>query len=127
MNLASIITGTIYLIIGPEMIFGILFTIILVSSWFLNIGLIFFDDFFVVKSHPNGKIINRIGHGFLMMQIVAILFIVAGNFLMNAKWGTPAIWYLLISIGFFTTFAFGSILAYVNMKNIDIAEVWNFE
>ncbi|MHA1491748.1 MAG: hypothetical protein ACTSRI_19095 [Promethearchaeota archaeon] len=127
MNFASIITGIIYLIIGPERIFGFLFTIILVSSWFLNIGLIFLDEFFVVKNHPNGKKINRIGYGFLMLQIIAILFLVAGNFLMNAQWGTQTIWYLLISIGFFTTFAFGSILAYANMKNIDILEVWNFE
>ena len=88
MNIASLLMGIIYFIIGPEMIFGTLFTIILIISWFLDIGLIFLDDLFIMKEHPNGKQINRIGYGFLMVQILATFFFVGGNFLMNAQWAS---------------------------------------
>ena len=127
MNIVSIIMGIFYFVIGPDLIFGVLFGIILVISWFLDIGLVLLDDFNLIKSTPTGKKLNRLGFGYIGFQMIALFCIVAGIFLVNADWMTPLIQYLLVCIGFFGFFLFGSILAYMNIKILNNREVWKFE
>ena len=112
-------------IAGP--VSNLIFGIILVISWFLDIGLVLLDDFNLIKSTPTGKKLNRLSFGYIGFQMIALLCIVAGNFFVNADWMTPLIQYLLVFIGFFGFFLFGSILAYMNIKILNNREVWKFE
>ncbi|MCK4282575.1 MAG: hypothetical protein KAX10_10690 [Candidatus Lokiarchaeota archaeon] len=127
LNLTSIVMGILYFVIGPDLIFGFLFSIILVISWFLDIGLILLDDFKLAKNNATGKILNRLGYGFVCFQIFGVFCMVGGLFLLNADWTSPLVQYPLIFISFFGFFLFGSILAYLNIKKLDIPEAWNFE
>ena len=127
LNLTSIVMGILYFIIGPDLIFGFLFGIILVISWFLDIGLVLLDDFKLTKNNATGKILNRLGYSFAFFQIFGVFCMVGGLFLLNADWASPLVVYSLICISFFGFFLFGSILAYLNIKKLDIREVWNFE
>ena len=56
LNLTTMVMGILYFVIGPDLIFGFLFGIILVISWFLDIGLILLDDFKLAKNNATGKI-----------------------------------------------------------------------
>ncbi len=68
LNILSNIMGLIYFIIGPVIIiFGVIFGIILILTWFLNIGLVFLDEYCVEKNNYSGKILNRTGYGFLII------------------------------------------------------------
>ncbi len=127
LNLTSIVMGILYFVIGPDLIFGFLFSIILVISWFLDIGLVLLNDFKLAKNNATGKILNRLGYSFVIFQIFGAVCMVGGLFFLNADWTSPLVQYSLICIGFFGFFLFGSILAYLNIKKLDIREAWNFE
>lgn len=127
MNIASIILGLLHYLIGLNIIFGIIFSVILGITWFLNIVLLILNDYKVVKSNPIGKKLNLLGYGFIGFQIIAIFFLVGGIFFLNADWTTPFVQYLLIAIGFFGYFIYGSFFSYINIKKIEIREVWKFE
>jgi len=127
MNLLSVLLSILHYFIGLNIIIGSLFSILIVVSWFLNIALIIFTEYKVVKSSPTGKKINRLGYGFLAVQIVAILLLVGGLFLLNASWFTPLLQYSLILIGFFSFFVYGAIFSYFNLKALDLREVWKIE
>lgn len=127
LNLTSIVMGILYFVIGPDLIFGFLFSIILVISWFLDIGLVLLNDFKLAKNNATGKILNRLGYSFVIFQIFGAFCMVGGLFFLNADWTSPLVQYSLICISFFGFFLFGSILAYLNIKKLDIPEAWNFE
>lgn len=127
LNLATMVMGILYFVIGPDLIFGFLFGIILVISWFLDIGLVLLDDFKLAKNNATGKILNRLGYCFVFFQIFGAFCMVGGLFLLNADWTSALVHYSLIFISFFGFFLFGSILAYLNIKKLDIPEAWNFE
>jgi hypothetical protein len=127
MNVISIIMGILYFIVGSGLLFGIIFGIILVGSWLLDIGLIFIDDFTLKKGNKIGKAINRLGYAFIFYQIIAVLVLAGGLFLLNADWATPFIQYFLVFVGFFGFFILGTILSYANMKGLNRKEVWKFE
>ncbi len=126
-NLCSIILGFLHYIIGLNIVVGTLFSILIVVSWFLDISLLIFTDYKIVKSNPVGKRINRLGYGFLVVQIIAILFLVGGLFLLHANWFSPLLQYLLIFVGFFSFFVYGAIFSYFNIQALDNREVWKFE
>jgi len=127
MNLISILFGILHYFIGLNIVVGTLYSILIVICWFLNISLIIITDYKVVKSRPIGKRINRLGFGFLAVQIVAIFLLVGGLFLLNASWFTPLLQYSLILIGFLSFFAYGAIFSYFNIKALEVREVWKFE
>ncbi len=127
MNIASIVLGLLHYIIGLNIVFGIMFSVILGIVWVLNIGLLILNDFKIVKSNPIGKKLNLLGYGFIGFQIIAIFTLAGGIFLLNADWTTPLVQYLLIGIGFFGYFIYGSIFSYINIKKVEIREVWKFE
>jgi len=126
-NISSILLGILHYIIGLHIAIGIIFSIIIVLSWFLNNILIILNDFKIVKSSPEGKKLNRLGYGFLGVQIIAIFLLVGGLFLLNANWFSPLLQYTLIVIGFLSFFTYGSAFSYLNIKAIDNREVWKFE
>ena len=127
MNIASIVLGLLHYIIGLNIVFGIMLSIILAIAWVLNIGLLILNDFKIVKSNPIGKKLNLLGYGFIGFQIIAIFTLAGGIFLLNADWTTPLVQYLLIGTGFFGYFIYGSLLSYINIKKVEIREVWKFE
>lgn len=127
LNLASIILGTLHYIIGLNIIIGTIFSIFIVLSWFLDIALIIFDDYKINKKNAIGKRINRLGYGFLGVQIIAIFFLIGGLFLLNANWFSPVFQYSLIWIGFFSFFIYASLFSYLNIKAFDNREVWKIE
>jgi len=126
-NISSIILGILHYIIGLHIVIGTIFSIIIVLSWFLNNLLIIFNDFKIVKNNSAGRRLNRLGYGFLGVQIIAIFLLVGGLFLLNANWFSPLLQYSLIVIGFFSFFTYGSVFSYLNIKAIDNREVWKFE
>jgi hypothetical protein len=126
-NISSIILGILHYIIGLHIVIGIIFSIIIVLSWFLNNILIIFNDFKIVKNSPAGKRINRLGYGFLGVQIIAIFLLVGGLFFLNANWFSRLLQYSLIVIGFFSFFTYGSVFSYLNIKAVNNREVWKFE
>ncbi|MHA1355474.1 MAG: hypothetical protein ACTSR1_09910 [Candidatus Heimdallarchaeota archaeon] len=126
-NIASIILGILHYIIGLNVVVGTIFSILIVLVWLLNVTLIIFNDYKIVKNSPIGKRINRLGYGFLGVQIFAIFFLVGGLFLLNANWFSPALQYSLIWIGFFSFFVYGSLFSYLNIKALDNREVWKIE
>ncbi|TFF99293.1 MAG: hypothetical protein EU542_09170 [Promethearchaeota archaeon] len=126
-NLCSILLAIFHYFIGLNIVVGTLFSILIVISWFLNILLIIFTDYKIVKSSTTGKRINRLGYGFLAVQIIAIFLLVGGLFLLNASWFTPLLQYSLILIGFLSFFIYGAIFSYFNIKALDNREVWKFE
>lgn len=126
-NLSSIVLAILHYFIGLNIVVGTIFSILIVVSWFLNIVLIIFTDYKIVKSSPEGKRINRLGYGFLAVQIVAILLLVGGLFLLNANWFTPLLQYSLILVGFLSFFAYGAIFSYFNLNALEIREVWKIE
>jgi len=126
-NITSIILGILHYIIGLNIVVGTIFSILIVLAWFLNVALIIFNDYKVVKSNSIVKRINRLGYGFLSVQIIAIFFLVGGLFLLNANWFSPALQYSLIWIGFFSFFVYASLFSYLNIKALDNREVWKIE
>jgi hypothetical protein len=126
-NISSIILGVLHYFIGLNIIIGNIFSILIVISWFLNVGLIIFDEYKVDKSSILGKKINLLGYGFLFVHIIAILLLVGGLFLLNANWFSPLLQYSLILTGFISFFTYGAIFTYFNYKSLDSREVWKFE
>lgn len=126
-NIASIILGILHYIIGLNIIIGTIFSILIVLAWFLNIALIVFDDYKVIKNSSIGKRINRLGYGFVGAQIIAVFFLIGGLFILNANWFSPALQYSLIWIGFFSFFVYASLFSYLNIKALENREVWKFE
>lgn len=126
-NIASIILGILHYIIGLNIIIGTIFSILIVLAWFLNIALIVFDDYKVIKNSSIGKRINRLGYGFVGVQIIAVFFLIGGLFILNANWFSPALQYSLIWIGFFSFFVYASLFSYLNIKALENREVWKFE
>ena len=117
-NIASIILGILHYVIGLNIIIGTIFSILIVLVWFLNIALIVFDDYKVIKNSSIGKRINRFGYGFVGVQIIAVFFLVGGLFILNANWFSPALQYSLIWIGFFSFFAYASLFSYQNRLSL---------
>lgn len=126
-NISSIVLGILHNVIGLHIVIGTIFSIIIVLSWILNSFLIIFSDFKIVKNSPKGKKMNRLGYGFLGIQIMAIFLLVGGLFLLNANWFSPLLHHSLILIGFFSFFIYGSVFSYLNIKAVDNREVWKFE
>jgi hypothetical protein len=126
-NITSIILGILHYIIGLNIIIGTIFSILIVLAWFLNISLIIFDDYKVVKSSSIGKRINRFGYGFVGVQIIVVFSLVGGLFTLNADWFSPALQYSLIWIGFFSFFVYASLFSYLNLKALSNREVWKLE
>jgi hypothetical protein len=126
-NITSIILGILHYIIGLNIIIGTIFSILIVLAWFLNISLIIFDDYKVVKSSSIGKRINRFGYGFVGVQIIVVFSLVGGLFTLNADWFSPALQYSLIWIGYFSFFVYASLFSYLNLKALSNREVWKLE
>ncbi|MBN2156238.1 MAG: hypothetical protein JW776_09355 [Candidatus Lokiarchaeota archaeon] len=126
-NIALILMGIFHYFIGLNIVFGTSFSILIVLSWFLNIILIVYNDYKIVKSSLMGKKIHHLGYGFVGVNIIDIILLVAGLFLLNANWFSPILQYSLIIFGFFSFFIYGSIFSYLNLKSLDKREVWQFE
>ena len=126
-NIASIILGILHYIIGLNIVIGTIFSILIVLVWFLNVALIVFDDYKVVKNSSIGKRINRFGYGFVGVQIIAVFCLIGGLFTLNANWFSPVLQYSLIWIGFFSFFVYASLFSYLNIKALNNREVWKFE
>jgi hypothetical protein len=121
------ILGSLHYIIGLNIVIGTILSIAIVLSWLLNSILIVINDFKIEKSNSIGKKINRLGYGFLGVQIIAIFLLVGGLFLLNANWFSPFMQYSLILIGYFSFFAYGSVFSYLNLRVLDNREVWKGE
>lgn len=126
-NLATIVLGIFHYIIGLNLIFGIIFSIIIFLAWLFNIFLIIIDEYVSVKETATGKRLNILGYGYLFFQIIAILLLVGGIFLFNASWFSPILQYALIWSGFFGLFFYGAIFSFLNYHSSQNKEVWKIE
>lgn len=126
-NILSIFMGIIYFIVGAELIFGVFFEIILIITWCFDMSIVLLDENLLVKNNLIGKKINRFNYCFLSVQIISLLLIFGGNFLMNGQWGNTLIYYSLMGTGYFLLFIFGGYLAYLNVKGLNMREAWKIE
>ena len=127
LNLGTLVLGIFHYMIGLNLIFGILFSVIIFLGWVFNICLIIIDDYLTDKGSAVGKRLNLLGYGYLFFQIIAILLLVGGLFLFNASWFSPILQYGLICSGFFGLFIFGAVFSFFNYRNSKYREGWKIE
>ncbi len=108
-----------------------IFGIIMLSSWFINFGLVYLNNLYIDKTNEIGKKINRFGYIFLIFISWAMIFMEANTITLSISYemdfNTLLFSYSCLFISFFGMHAFGIIYSYLDVKNLTNREVWSNE
>ena len=129
-NILMFCFGITYLIIPFYNILFDIFGIVLISSWLINILILYLDEQYLVKTSSIGKQINRFTYYYIILFIVGILVIVNGVFFLTIIIeGNIIIFFmhLAIFIGLFDIAIMGIYLAVITYINLEKRGVWIFE
>lgn len=118
LNIANIFSGILYIFIGLNTFLLVIFSGFLIIGWFTNVFLLLINDHKTVLNSNHGVLINILSYMYLIFQIIFILMIAGGLFLLNADWASKLIQYLLIYTGFFGYFIYGCIVSFLTVNQL---------
>ncbi|TXT60719.1 MAG: membrane protein of unknown function [Promethearchaeota archaeon] len=118
LNIANIFSGILYIFIGLNTFLLFIFSGFLIIGWFTNVFLLLINDHKTAKNSKPGVLINILSYMYLIFQIIFILMIAGGLFLLNADWASKPIQYLLIYTGFFGYFIYGCIVSFLTINQL---------
>ncbi len=126
-NLVSIIFGIIYLL-TPYTVMWDIAGIIYLIALFGNLLLVFLNSIKLNKQSKIGGRLNVWGYIFLIFVIFAMGGMLLGNFLYSVTYppdlGANLGTFTIIYLSYFGLLVFGLFFAYLNIKHIKSAEVW---
>lgn len=130
LNLASIILGIIYLAIEVYNIVWDIFGVILLITLFGNVLLIYLNSAKVNRSTKLGNKINLLCYIYLIFMIVGIILIFGSIMLIQMSYTSDILSnigkYIALFVGYFGILGFGLGFAYLDFKNLDNREIWDF-
>ncbi len=129
LNLACIVLGIIYVAIPIYSITWDIFGIILFVDLFANFLLVYVNSIKLNKTTIFGNRLNLLCYIYPVFVFLGMLFMVLGNLFISITYSNALIdnigWYTLVYGSNFGIFAFGGIIAYLDVKNLDNREVWD--
>ena len=129
LNLISTVLGVLYYALSTTRLFWLwnLQGIIMFISWILNLLLIYINDRVLIKSDTMGKKMNLLSYGFLAFILFAMLFFTIHSLTTSFIDPPMIISYGLALLALIGIAIFGTLLAYLNIKNLGKRGIFKVE
>ncbi len=128
LNLLSIVSGALILVGRTYSLLWDVFGVILLITLFGNLLLVYLNARRINRSTKTGNRLNVFCYFYLIFMIYAMLWIVAGNFLITSSYANTSRmttrYYGLIGLGYFGIFILGEILADLTFLSLKHRDVW---
>ncbi|MBD3213072.1 MAG: alpha/beta hydrolase fold domain-containing protein, partial [Candidatus Lokiarchaeota archaeon] len=128
LNLTNMIMGLFYIIFQSSIIIWNVYGILILVNLILNFILIFVTKKNIEKATKLCGRINFLCYFYLIITAISPLLILLGNFLISVSYSNSTIlnivFYLMVYSGFFGILTLGTIISYIDIKNLNNREYW---
>lgn len=125
LNVISIISGIIYIVIPVYSIFWDIFGVILLITLFNNLLLAYLNAKKLNKSNELGKKLNLLNYVYLAYVMIAMLGMMEANLLISITYSNDiAILTGMLYFWYFSVFSFSLIICFINIAKIGDNNLW---